>query len=208
MIPAPAYHVWARGSRRQRTFFTPEDYAHYLDLLKQNCARWQVAVWAYCLMPNHMHLLAAPPTPQALSSTVGETQRRYARSLNGRKEWKGHLWQGRFGCCPILDETRLYTAARYVELNPVRANLVRSAEDWPWSSARAHLWGIEDPLLGPSVVTATWPDWDAALACPLPEEEVLEFRQREKSGFPLATPEQVRQLEEKLGRRLRRPRSW
>ena len=89
-------------------------------------------------MPNHVHLIATPQTAGGLRLAIGEAHRRYARHVNVRKGWRGYLWQGRFASFP-LDGGHLVAAARYVELNPVRARLVERAENWPWSSARAHL---------------------------------------------------------------------
>ena len=101
-----------------------------------------VAVWAYCLMPNHVHLIVCPTTRDGL----GAAHRRWANFINARGRWRGHLFDGRFASV-AMDEGHLLTAVRYVALNPVRARLVRKAEDWPWSSVRAHLRGQDDGLV-------------------------------------------------------------
>ena len=103
-------------------------------------------MWAYCLMPNHVHLIAVPATEEALRLALGEAHRRYTRRVNFREGWRGHLWQGRFASFP-LDNAHLYLAARYVELNPVRAGLVKRPEAYRWSSAGAHLRGRDDELV-------------------------------------------------------------
>ena len=91
----------------------------------QWCTVHQVEIWAYCLMPNHVHLIAVPQSPDGLRLAIGEVHRRYTRMVNFREGWRGHLWQGRFASF-VLDEPYVLTAARYVELNPVRAGLVNA----------------------------------------------------------------------------------
>lgn len=116
------------------TFFYNEDYEEYLSLMAEWCGKCSVTIWAYCLMPNHIHLIAVPETEEALRQGIGEAHRRYSRMINFRQGWKGHLWQGRFASFP-MDEAYLLAAARYIELNPVRAQLASAPEEWPW---RAH----------------------------------------------------------------------
>src|SRR3972149_902391 len=112
----------------------------------QWCKERGVAVWAYCLMPNHVHLIAVPKSEDGPRRAIGEAHRRYTRRVNFREQWRGHLWQGRFASF-VMDEPYLLAAARYVELNPVRAQLVAHGGDWPWSSARAHLSGRDDRVV-------------------------------------------------------------
>jgi putative transposase len=111
------HHVTQRGNRRQRTFFNDEDYAVYLELLSEWTRKHDVEVWAYCLMPNHVHLIVVPGTQDGLARAIGEAHRRYTRRINFREGWKGHLWQERFSSFP-MDENHLLTAVRYVEMNP------------------------------------------------------------------------------------------
>ena len=113
------HHVIQRGNPRQETFFGEEDYQHYLELMAQFCRAEQVAIWAYCLMLNHVHLIVVPQSAESLRRAIGEAHRRYTRWINFREGWRGHLWQGRFASF-VMDEDHLLTAARYVELNPVR----------------------------------------------------------------------------------------
>ena len=114
-----ALHVTQQGNRRQQTFFGEEDYQHYLELRAQFCRAEQVATWAYCLMPNHVHLIVVPQSAESLRRAIGEAHRRYTRWINFQEGWRGHLWQGRFASF-VMDEDHLLIAARYVELNPVR----------------------------------------------------------------------------------------
>jgi len=103
-------------------------------------------VWAYCLMPNHVHLVLVPSDPDGLRAALSEAHRRYTRLINERKGWTGYLWQGRFASV-AMDESHLMACVRYVEQNPVRAKLVTRARDWPWSSAGAHLAARDDGLV-------------------------------------------------------------
>ena len=113
-------------------------------------------------MPNHVHLIAVPQTEDGLRRAIGEAHRRYTRRVNFREDWRGHLWQGRFASF-VIDEPYLLAAARYVELNPVRAELVASAEAWPWSSARSHVSARDDRLVKVAPLLAMIGDWKAFL---------------------------------------------
>jgi len=137
VAPGRAHHVTQRGNRRMQTFFCDEDYREYLSLLERWCGEFEVRIWSYCLMPNHVHLILVPSTADGLRRAVAEVHRRYTRMINSREDWRGCLWQGRFASF-VMSEKHLMGAVRYVERNPVKAGLVRRAEDWPWSSAAAH----------------------------------------------------------------------
>ena len=134
--PGIPHHITQRGNRRQETFFGAEDYQAYIELMREWCGYWKVEVWAYCLMPNHVHLIAVPPSEEGLRRAIGEAHRRYTRRVNFREGWRGHLWQGRFASFP-LDERYLLAAARYIEQNPVAAGLVPNPESWTFSSCGA-----------------------------------------------------------------------
>src|SRR5450631_3984041 len=140
------HHVTQRGNRREPIFFEDGDQDIYCDMLAEQTRKAGVEVWAYCLMPNHVHLILTPKTADGLGRAVGETHRRYTNFINARGRWTGHLFQSRFASV-AMDEAHLMAAVRYVNLNPVRARLVSRAEDWPSSSARAHLAGVDDPLV-------------------------------------------------------------
>ena len=146
VLPGIPHHVTQRGNRRERTFFEDADYALYLDLLAQSAARHGVEVWSYCLMPNHVHVVAVPRDEDALGRTFRDLHRQYTGYINARMRVTGHLWQGRFSSV-AMDEQHLFAALRYVALNPVRARLVQRAQDWPWSSTRALLAGQDDHVV-------------------------------------------------------------
>jgi len=192
------HHVTQRGNRRLTTFFTDEDYRTYIALMAEWCRKCAVEIWAYCLMPNHVHLIAVPETEDGLRLGIGEAHRRYSRMINFREEWRGHLWQGRFSSFP-MDETYLLASARYVEKNPVRAHLVPQASLWPWSSARAHLAGQDDELVRVAPLLEMVGDWKNFLA-EKKEEPPNDIRKHERTGRPLGAEEFVERLELEFGR--------
>ncbi len=126
VVPDLPHHVTQRGNRREKVFFGDDDYALYRDLLHEACRREGVAVWAYCLMPNHVHLILTPQTPEGLGRALGKAHRRYSAFVNARMRVTGHLFQARFSSV-VMDEDHLMAAARYVALNPVRARTRRNA---------------------------------------------------------------------------------
>ncbi|MCI0563745.1 MAG: transposase [Nitrososphaera sp.] len=199
------YHVTQRGNRRQRVFFLEEDRKEYLRLLKEQSQRYELEVWAYCLMTNHVHLIVVPRKEGALTRAVGETHRRYTRHINFRQGWRGYLWQGRFASFP-LDELYLYAAVRYVEQNPVQAGLVEQPEEYPWSSAKAHVANVEDPVLSPSFLTERIADWRAFLQQSNDDGMVRLLERHGSTGRPLGEERFIEQLEELSGRLLRRCR--
>ena len=203
VAPGLPHHITQRGNRRQDSFFNDDDYRVYLDLMAEWCAHYGVSIWAYCLMPNHVHLIAVPETERALGLAIGEAHRRYTRRVNFREGWRGHLWQGRFASFP-MDERHLLAAARYVELNPVRAGITRRPEDYAWSSARAHLAGRDDRLVKAGPLLDMVGDWAAFLAGGLGEEEGNVLRKHERSGRPLGGAGFVERLETELGRLLKK----
>ena len=193
IVPGHPHHVTQRGNRRQRTFFVDGDYAAYLELMADWCGRNGVGIWAYCLMPNHVHLIAVPASEAGLRLAIGEAHRRYTRRINFRKRWRGHLWQGRFASY-VLDDYYLLAAARYVELNPVRAGLVRRAEQWPWSSAAAHLAGRDDALAQVAPLLEVVRDWRRFLSELGPEGLPARLRTHENTGRPLGNEAFVARL--------------
>ena len=195
-------YISRRGARRQQTFFYEEDYRAYLRLMAEWCSNWKVEVWAYCLMPNHVHLIAVPPSKEALAGAVAEAHRRYTCRVNLREDWSGHLWQERFSSFP-LDETHLFTATRYIELNPVRAGLVEGPWQYPWSSAAAHLSGCDDRLARVKPLLKMFRDWREYLARDIPEEDVQALKRYERTGRPLGGAAFLAGIEEAPGRALR-----
>ncbi len=206
VIPELPHHIIQRGNRNQRVFFTSLDKKYYLDILTYYCQKERVEIWCYCLMDNHVHLIAVPPTTSSLARAIGGTHKKYTWLINSRNEWKGFLWQGRFLSYP-MDEKYLYKCVRYIERNPVRAGIVDRAEDYPWSSARAHVFGYADKLLSPFYLLKEIEDWRAYLADEDSQEDLNLFEQNEISCQPLGSENFLKRLEIITGRKiLRRPK--
>jgi putative transposase len=179
--------VTQRGNRRRAIFSEPGDYALYRDLLAERCAKNGVVCWAYCLMPNHVHLILNPAATQVLSRTVGEAHRRYTGFVNARARETGPLFQGRFGCV-ALDEAHCLNAVRYLAFNPVRAGLCASPGEWPWSSVRAHLAGRDDALVRVEPLLDIAPRFDALLQMSATEQaELAGFETLSANGRPLGS---------------------
>jgi putative transposase len=202
VAPGFPHHVTQRGNRRQRTFFGEDDYHAYIELMATWCEAYGVEVWAYCLMPNHVHLIVVPESEDGLRRGVGEAHRRYTRRVNFRKRWRGHLWQGRFSSC-VLDELHLLAAARYVEMNPVKAGLVRTPQQYPWSSANAHLKKRDDRLVRVEPLLSLAGPWRRFLAQSLDGPTVERLQSHERTGRPIGSDAFVAKLEKRLGRTLR-----
>jgi putative transposase len=198
------HHITQRGVDRQRVFFTNGDYLTYLDCLTTHAAHARLRILAYCLMTNHIHLVAIPEEATSLGVAMRHAHSRYAAYINARRRRVGHLWQNRFYSC-ALDEPHLWTAVRYVERNPVRANLVERPEQYEWSSAAAHLeirpaqtvLDIEFAKAAGGAVR-----WAELLAEP---EELLAIRTLQRgtfSGRPVGDESFIKDMERKLGRSL------
>jgi putative transposase len=197
------HHITQRGNRRMPTFFRDEDYQAYMELMREWCLKCHVEIWAYCLMPNHVHLIAVPESDDGLRRGIGEAHRRYSRMINLRENWQGHLWQGRFFSFP-LDENYLLATARYIEMNPVRARLTQKPQSWRWSSARAHFAGMDDELVKVSPLLDMAGDWGLFLSSGGEEEKMSDIRKHERTGRPLGSSGFVEKLESTLERTLKR----
>jgi len=193
------HHVVQRGNRRQTVFFSTADYQAYLRLMAVWCRQERVEIWAYCLMPNHVHLVAVPENEQGLARAIGEAHRRYTVRVNQRENWRGYLWQGRFSSYP-LDEQYLLAAVRYVELNPVRARLVERPWLYSWSSAAAHVRKRDDVLVKVKPMLSRVSDWREYLSTEQESTDMEILRRHMRSGRPLGSPEFVETLEASSGR--------
>jgi putative transposase len=182
-------------------FFSNADRAEYLRLLAEQGRRFGVEYIAWCLMSNHVHLVAIPEEEKSLALGVGEAHRRYTRFVNFREGWRGYLFQGRFHSFP-LEGSYLLGAVRYVLRNPVRAGLVKKPWDYRWSSAKWFVGERKDDLLAvPSEMLADIEDRHSFL---LQEEDSLtEFRKHARTGRPLGSESFLEDLEQLAGRALR-----
>ncbi len=163
VVPDVPHHITQRGHDRRDIFDTDDDRRRYLALLTDTCRLHGTSCRAWCLMDNHLHLILVPATTDALRATVAGTHTLYTNYLNGRRSETGRVFQGRFGSVTMSD-AHWVAAVRYVEMNPVRAGLCARAEDWPWSSARAHIAGVSDGLTDIAALGRWTSNWRAFLA--------------------------------------------
>jgi putative transposase len=206
IVPNCPHHVTQRGNNRQDVFFTDDDRRAYLEFLREHCAAAGVRVLGYCLMTNHVHLLAVPPDEASLARALGRAHWRYTQYVNRLHGRCGHLWQNRFYSCP-LDTPHTWAALAYMERNPVRARVVRRAWTYPWSSAAAHVGERPDDtgLLDLVAWVRDWPAkrWRAELIAPGDDTLADSLRRHLRTGRPLASDRWLARLETRLGRRLR-----
>lgn len=202
IVPGLPHHVTQRGNRCMAVFDEPSDYEVYIDLMAERCAAHGVSCWAYCLMPNHIHLVLVPTTEDGLARAVGEAHRRYAAYFNARARVTGHLFQGRFTSA-AMDDDYLLAAVRYLALSPVKANLTKRAKDWRWSSVAAHLSGQDDALVQVAAVLERTHRF-ADLLKPSRQEEVMlaGFEMKAVIGRPMGSAAFVAELEQRMGRTL------
>ncbi|MDP2929698.1 MAG: transposase [Candidatus Omnitrophota bacterium] len=197
------HHITQRGNYQQKTFSIKADYENYLRWLSEYCKKYKLSTIAFCLMPNHVHFISIPQQPDSLSKTFNTCHMRYSQYYNKKNKNKGHLWQGRFYSCP-LDEDHLYEAIRYVENNPVRAKIVKKAEEWQWSSASAHLSNEKINLVLENIGDyIDIPSWDRYLTEKQEDKIMKEIKSNTLTGRPSGNDSFISKIENMLGRRLR-----
>jgi putative transposase len=197
------HHVTQRGNRREQVFFADSDYYTYLNCLRDYAVRNRLDILAYCLMPNHVHLVVVPATEHALHRAMKPLHMRYAQHFNRVRGLNGRVWQGRYFSAP-LDETYVWNAIRYVELNPVRARLTARAENHSWSSAAGHCGLRVDSLL---TSEPRWRhqvesigNWSAWLGAGSATESLAVLRRNTAKGLPCGSPGFIQALERVTGR--------
>jgi putative transposase len=204
-IPDVPVHITQRGNNRQDVFFVDDDRRVYLSILREQSELYGLEVLGWCLMTNHIHLLARPRAADSLAKALGRTHYRYTQYVNRLHARNGHLWQNRFFSCPLGRE-HFWQALRYVEQNPLRAGLVRQAWKYPWSSAAAHVESRDDTGL---LNLAYWRqiasavDWPKTLQTPQSDEQIERIRINTHTGRPLATDSLISKLEKLVNKRLR-----
>lgn len=202
------HHIIQRGNNREVVFFDDEDKERYLSLLKKYTEKWGSSILAYCLMSNHVHLLAKPSSEESLYKTMQGVTLCYSQYVNRKNKRTGRMWENRYHSCIVDQERYLWAVARYIEQNPVRAEIVKKAEEYIYSSARAHVKGIEDSVLGEDLFSKEQRgDYIQLLRTAITEEERDSVRYHTRTGRPFGEEEFVLQMEQKLKRPLtRRPR--
>jgi putative transposase len=209
-IIAPGYphHITQRGNNRAMVFFDDEDRQTYLKLLAGYARKHALQIWAYCLMDNHVHLLAVPETETALARGIGLTNQVYTQYLNRKLNQSGRVWQNRFFSCVVENEQYLWAVARYIERNPLKVGLAKSAEAYRWSSAKSHLTGADDAVLS----STSWLDPSERAAYSefvLDENDEVDeaIRKATRTGRPFGSESFVDMLEIRLNQTFRPKRA-
>jgi len=205
VVPGVPHHVTQRGNNRQEVFFVDDDRRFYLELLARQAQRFGLDVLGYCLMSNHVHLIAVPQREESLAKAIGRTHFLYTQYLHRLHGRSGHLWQNRFYSC-ALDEAHCWAALCYTERNPVRARMVRKAWRYRWSSAAAHCGsGKGNGLLDLGLWRSAWTaeQWREKLSRPEDGEAVSGVRASTHTGRPLGSDAFLSKVESLMGRRIR-----
>ena len=197
------HHITQRGNNRADVFFDDEDRVFYLETLGSYCRRCHVEVRAYCLMTNHVHILAVPANQEVLPRCIGGTNLLYTQHINRKYRRSGRLWQNRFYSTVIETESYLWTAARYIEQNPVKAKLVSNPEDYTWSSCLSNIGGKEDELVnGRGWLDDKERESYRIFLLQQDLEGDNKIRRATATGRPLGSEEFIVNLEMQLSRRL------
>lgn len=207
-------HVIQRGHNRMQVFFGADDAQKYLGWLEESSKRHGLAVHAYVLMPNHLHLLATPVRSDSLQKVMQQVGTRYAMYLNDSRDRTGSLWEGRYRACPIETERYFLACSRYIELNPVRAGLAKTPHDFRWSSFRHNVSERVDPLISMHTVFRTLGPNDAArfkgyralFEGVMDNASLKLIRDATNSGTPLGAADFIGAMGRALGRSFVRPK--
>ncbi len=212
VVPGHPYHITHCGNRREAIFFTDEDREVYLSILAEYAARYGLEIQAYCLMTNHVHLVALPREERSMADAMGRAHMRYARWLNRRMGWSGRLWANRI-YSTLLVGAHLWGAVRYVEGNPLRGKMVDGAQEYPWSSCQVHAGLSAEAVKGLLSPDRPFPGWVGATQWSkwvnggVPESTSAALRRNTSTGRPTGGPEFVERLEAQLDRILLRQKT-
>lgn len=204
VIPGQPQHVIQRGNNRSVIFVADDDYLYYLAKLKDACDKYQCDLHAYALMTNHVHLLMTPHTENGISKVMQALGRYYVQYFNYQYQRTGSLWEGRYRATLLDSEQYLLTCSRYIELNPVRANMVNKPEAYPWSSYHANALGKEDKLLVAHPVyfalgkneEERQQNYRALFKHPMNEKELTEIREATNKAWVLGSERFKTQIEQ------------
>lgn len=202
------HHIVQRGNNRQPVFFKEEDRFLYFSLLKKYSEKWGARVLAYCLMTNHVHLLIIPKKDESLYKMMQGITLCYTQYINRTYSKTGRLWESRYHSCIVDKDAYLWSVARYIEQNPVRAKIIRKPEDYPYSSAKAHILSLPDDLLGGEFFSDRQrKDYVAFIRERIAEKEINELKYHTRTGRPFGREGFLNKMERRLNRELsvRRP---
>lgn len=213
-IPGQSQHVIQRGNNRDVIFVADEDYHFYLEKLKIACQKFQCEIHAYVLMTNHVHLLITPHSENGISKVMQSLGRFYVQYFNHQYHRTGTLWEGRYKATLIDSEQYLLICSRYIELNPVRAEMVSHAGDYPWSSYHRNAMGEKNLLITPHQIYKTLGSNDterklnyrALFDNLMPDIEIEEIRVATNKAWVLGS-DRFKERVEKLSSRQTKPKS-
>ncbi len=202
VIENTLHHITQRGNRGENVFFEKADYQTYLDILLEQCERFNVSLFSYCLLPNQIHLIAEPTEPKLMARAIGETHRRYSCIINERNNWRGHLFQDRFFSYPV-DEQNALRAARFIETLPVTAGIAPKPENYLWSSAKSRIKIVENTFLKPFRSFHVVHNWADYLERPMNPDELKTIQLHLQTGRPRGSDLFLDNIEAQIGRSVR-----
>lgn len=207
-LPGVPCHIIQRGNNRDACFYAEQDYQFYLECLGDACVRHRVAVHAYVLMTNHVHLLLTPDTLEGISQVMQSLGRRYVQYVNYEYRRSGTLWEGQQKASLVDVDNYLLTCYRYIELNPVQANMVSHPGEYPWSSYSTNAQGEESSLINPHSVymslgydsLAQQHAYRCLLESHLDVQDIHQIETEAQFSMPLGNDRFKEQIESALGR--------
>lgn len=210
ILPNVPQHIIQRGNNRQACFYADEDYHSYLEWLKEYSDKTDCKIHAYVLMTNHVHLLVSTEKAEAVGAMMKALGQRYVQYINKMYKRTGTLWEGRYKSCPTQAETYLLACQRYIELNPIRANMVKHPAEYRWSSYASNAQGADSSIITPhSLYNALGLDAATRQATyrelfryTLDIGLVDEIRKATNGNYALGNALFVQQIEDALGRRV------
>jgi len=192
------YHVLNRGNGKEKIFHKEEDLWAFIELIKEAKKRYPLDIFAYCLMPNHFHIVVRPFQANYLSKWMQWLMTSHVRRYHRHYKTTGHIWQGRFKSFIIQKDEHLLTVLRYVERNPVRARLVFSAKDWNWSSHKERISEESEKVIDNIPINLP-NEWSKYVDEPLTEKELEKLRQSVIRQSPFGNVEWQKRISQKLG---------
>jgi putative transposase len=210
IVPHIPLHVIQRGNNRQRCFFNDQDCQSYLSWLAQYADTADCLVHAYVLMPNHVHLLLTPARADSAGDLMKRLGQRYVQYVNRSYKRSGTLWEGRFRSCVIEQQTYLFNCQRYIEMNPVRAGIVKHPGEYRWSSYQVNGLGEKSDLISPHIlyqnlgktVAERLKAYIALFDHELEIEELNRIREATNGNFSLGDKQFQKEISTVLGRRV------
>jgi putative transposase len=202
VLPNTLHHITQRGNRGDNVFLQKEDYRTYLDILKEQCNRFNVSIYSYCLLPNQIHLILAPKEAELMARAVGETHRRYTNHINARENWNGHLFQNRFFSY-AMDEQHGLRAARFIENLPVTLKIAPKPENYLWSSAKSRIKIASNNFLKNFQSFHSVQNRESYLARPMDPKEMNQIQLHLQTGRPRGSDLFLDNIEREIGRPVR-----